>query len=339
MDKGSIKFHDKIYIRKLHPQELGYRSGKPGGGGRYFYVSKSCTSFFPPLSETIKNDHILLDIIPAQNDEVVLTKYVYHNDRLISQEGTRNEYRLYLNSKNDPQGDYFKPEDIVLIVKLYEGENLLYKLLRMKPTYKDYAKINSILSSVGSRYKSHAIVPLSKLTFVDLLRKITVGSKVIPEEIIQEAFKEPIRAPISEEDKEETTRLIRNRSFRDLVLYFYNYRCAVTGKDLLINYKNFNNLEAAHLIARSAGGGSNPSNGIALERNLHWAFDKGFFTVTFKDPDYYIEVHPDALKVSYLAKINGAKLIIPEDSRSRPNLESLKWHKKNVFGLFLRVEI
>ena len=94
-----------------------------------------------------------------------------------------------------------------------------------------------------------------------------------------------------------------------------------------------NNLEAAHLLARSAGGGSHPSNGIALERNMHWAFDRGFFTVT---KDYKIKVHPEAMRITYLKERHGTKMSLPEDKRTVPNGASLEWHNKNVFGLFLR---
>ena len=74
---------------------------------------------------------------------------------------------------------------------------------------------------------------------------------------------------------------------------------------------------------------------MALERNLHWAFDKGFFTVT---DEYKVEVHPEAMRVPYLSEKHGQTLVVPEDSRTRPNIESLKWHRENVFGLFLKTE-
>ena len=38
----------------------------------------------------------------------------YHNDSIVEPEtGTRNEFRLYLNSAIDPEGDFFQPNDIV----------------------------------------------------------------------------------------------------------------------------------------------------------------------------------------------------------------------------------
>jgi len=334
----SLKFDTSAYIHKLNAQELGYQNGEPGKAGRYFYISKSCASYFPPLSEVVLNDHVILDLIPPHTDEVVLTKYVYHNSKTATSEENekRDEFRIYLNSGNDPGRDYFKPDDIVVIVKIYEDEDFLYKVLHVKPDNDAYIQLGTLLDSFGERNKTHALVSLENITFLDGLRKIVVGKKIIPDEIIKESLEEPIyHEPVSPEQEDDTTRVLRSRSFRDLVLYFYGYRCAITGNMILINHKDLNNLEAAHLRARAAGGGSNPSNGMALERNLHWAFDKGFFTVT---DEYKVEVHPEAMRVPYLSEKHGQTLVVPEDSRTRPNIESLKWHRENVFGLFLKTE-
>ncbi len=328
----NVFFGEEAYVHLLNSQELGYRNNVPGKAGRYFYISKKLAGFFPPLSDIIVNDSIVLDVIPPNSDNIVLTKYVYHNDK-VAGEGTRDEFRLYLNSGNDSGRDYYKPADIVVIVKIISKDNFTYKILHYASGDRDYNRLNSLLA--GAK-KSHALIALKELTFLDDLRRIRLGKKIIPKEIIDEAMSEPVaHAPVTEEDKNDTTRIIRSRSFRDLVLYFYDYRCAVTEKNVFIDYKDLNNLEAAHIIARSAGGGSHPSNGMALERNLHWAFDKGFFTVT---DDYKIEVHPEAMKVPYLKSKNGLGILTPEDSRSKPNKDSLKWHRENVFGIFLRAE-
>lgn len=330
-------FEGVAYLRKLNAQELGYRSGRPGGAGRYFLVSKSAVGFFPPLSEIIVNDKVILDVIPPFSDDVVLTSYVYHNDS-VAADGTRNEYRLYLNTGNDLGRNYFMPDDIVVIVKILNTENnFTYKLIRYTSSDREYKKLDSLMNAAPlNPQKSHSLVALKELTFLDALRRIHIGKKIIPQEIIDEAFKQPVEHVfVIEEDKNDATRIIRSRSFRDLIMYFYEDRCAITGKDLLIDYRFFSNLEAAHIHARAAGGGSHPSNGIVLERNLHWAFDKGFFTLTI---DYRVEVHPEAMRIPYLQSKNGQKVFLPQDDRSKPNKDSIQWHRDNVFGLFLRAE-
>jgi predicted restriction endonuclease len=44
------------------------------------------------------------------------------------------------------------------------------------------------------------------------------------------------------------------------------------------------------------------------------------------------------MKIPYLKEQHGKEILIPEDSRSKPNKDSLKWHRENVFGIFLRSE-
>ena len=323
-------FDDKVYIHKLNANELGYRGGVQRGAGRFIYISKQSASvFFPPLSETTLNDHVFLNIIPPNSEDVVLTNYVYHNSRFSSGAGgeTRDEYRLYLNSKNDPQGSFYKPEAISIFLKVRVGDDTLYKILYLPTEHRSYSDVLSILKD-----QTHLIIELSKLTFLDELRKIAIGKKVIPEEILEESLKEQVSHELIGE--EEETRIMRSRSFRDLVLWFYNYHCAITGKKVFIEYGEYNNLEAAHIKARSHGGGSHPSNGMALERNLHWAFDKGFFTVT---EDLKVQVHSEVADIPYLKEKDGAKLILPDDLRTRPDRDSLKWHRENVYGVFTNV--
>src|SRR3989338_5879131 len=335
-------FADIAYIHKLNANELGYRVGKPGGAGRVFLIAKSCVGYFPPLSEIVLNDHILLDIIPPFTDQIILTKYVYHNSKYATSDKNedRDEYRIYLNTENDPKSDYYKPDGIVVFVKIISQQpenNFTYKILHYPTSSTECEKLEGLLSTIDTRRGTHALIPMKELTFLNKLRKITFGKKIIPKEIIEESFQEPVEhAPVTEEDRYDTTRIIRSRSFRDLTLYFYEDKCAITGKKLVIKYKDFKNLEAAHIFARAAGGGSHPSNGMALERNLHWAFDKGFFTLT---ENYEVEVHPNAMYIPYLKDKHGQKISIPQDIRSHPNKDSIKWHRDKVFGLFLRTEV
>ena len=335
-------FAEVAYVHKLNANELGFRGGQPHGAGRFFLVAKSCIGYFPPLSEVVLNDHVLLGVIPPFTNEIVLTKYVYHNSKYatLDKDEDRDEYRIYLNSANDPERAYYKPEEIVVFIKIVppdSPESITYKLLCYESTDRGYSRIHSLLRLTDPKNGTHALISIKELTFLDELRKISFGKKIIPKEIIEEAFQEPIQhAPVSEEDRYAATRVIRSRSFRDLILYFYEDRCAITNKEMVIEHNEFKNLEAAHILARAAGGGNHPSNGLALERNLHWAFDKGFFTLT---KDLRVDVHPNAQKIPYLSSKHGSKIFLPQDSRSRPNQDSILWHRKNVFGMFMHGDI
>lgn len=327
----------KAYVKKLYSQELGYRRGEPGMAGRYFFVSKKYTGYFPPLSEIIKNDFAIIKVIPPDADKIVLTKFVYHNSKISENKpGGRDEYRIYMNSDIDPNGDYYKESDIVVIYKNVANENeILYKIYHFAALEMSdqYIRLGELLQkySDGSG-GSHALVPVSELPFIRPQYLRIPEEKVIPQLVVEEALKTPFELiPEDQMKKEfEFTRFTREGSFRDLVLYFYEYKCAVT--ETFINYKDLYNLEAAHIIPDSHRGPAHPRNGIALSRDMHWSFDKGFFTI---NDDFAIVVHDKVRSVPVLSMLNGKKIFLPSDQRAWPSTLSLKYHRENIFGIFM----
>ena len=77
------------------------------------------------------------------------SKYVYHNSKYAtsSEKETRDEHRIYFNSKNDTGGTYYKPDDIILFVKIHNEneQNIIYKVLYLKSSSGEYKKVSSIL--------------------------------------------------------------------------------------------------------------------------------------------------------------------------------------------------
>ena len=116
----------------------------------------------------------------------------------------------------------------------------------------------------------------------------------------------------------------------------YGYKCAVTGR--VIRYKEGNidlfNLEAAHIKPRAHEGTFLPCNGIALSRDMHFAFDKGFFTIS----DDYTIVVSEKIKDSWLYKeYNGHKIFIPVEPFFRPQPKFLQHHREKVFNTFKQI--
>jgi hypothetical protein len=77
-----MKQQFEVYIKKLTPQELGYRKGRLMTGG-YFYISKSAVgNFFKELDKYVLNDDLRLDFNdPLEPDGIIQATYVYHNDK------------------------------------------------------------------------------------------------------------------------------------------------------------------------------------------------------------------------------------------------------------------
>lgn len=126
-----------------------------------------------------------------------------------------------------------------------------------------------------------------------------------------------------------TSRVVRDRVFRTVILRAYGERCAVTGLKL-INGGGRAEVAAAHIRPVEANGPDVISNGLALSGTAHWMFDRGLITVT------------DDLKIVISRQVNdraGAKSLInntgrligPLTTRDRPHPAFLRWHRENCF--------
>lgn len=319
------------YLKKCGYQELGSvgADGKPHRG-RYLLTSmnKDILKLFPPLTTIQLNDSALLPIISLRSNKKVYCNFVYHNDKFHGSKAAhpRNEYRLYLNKGIEENKLLFNTDDIVIIRKgKYEEENIgeqdIYYLDLIKPIEMPslYNRLNEIIiqSSIHGGYG------LFEGTIQEFEEKVSHIENQV--DII-------IDKSVTEKIEHETTvsSLFSASSFRDFVMVGYKNLCAITGS--VIRSANYINLEAAHIKPQSHGGLFLPNNGIALSRDLHWAFDKGFFTL---DDSYKIIVHND-IDSEFLKSFNGKKIRIPDDDFFKPDLKNIQYHRENVYGLFVR---
>lgn len=91
-------------------------------------------------------------------------------------------------------------------------------------------------------------------------------------------------------NKKRSTML--QNDFRKNVLKNYNYKCAISGKPIIIERGYLDKLyvlEAAHIIPYSEGGSFAETNGIALTPELHKLFDLNLFCFKYLD-DQTLEV-------------------------------------------------
>jgi putative restriction endonuclease len=117
-------------------------------------------------------------------------------------------------------------------------------------------------------------------------------------------------------------RRIHQQAFRERVISAYRSQCACC------RLKHEPLLDAAHIIPDSDPDGEpRVSNGIALCKLHHAAFDKYFISVT---PDYVVEIRPDVLTETDgpmlkhgLQGMHGLRLQLPVDSTKRPDRELL----------------
>ena len=124
---------------------------------------------------------------------------------------------------------------------------------------------------------------------------------------------------------------IRDQGFRRAVVTAYLHRCALCG----IRVRTLNGhtaVAAAHIVPWSETQDDRPANGMALCRMCHWVFDEGLVKLS---SDYEIFASrelttPDNLP-GYLTNFEGRGILGPSRKPFWPDVESLRWHRENVF--------
>ena len=116
--------------------------------GQMFYISKQAASFFPPLSASVNNDSVILEFNVEYRDYPVYATLVYHNDKYNREQGTRDEYRIYLNRDLAPDDFWFKPDDIIVFERTDEN---VYNLKRYRQGNEEFEKLNNLISKSSMR--------------------------------------------------------------------------------------------------------------------------------------------------------------------------------------------
>lgn len=142
------------------------------------------------------------------------------------------------------------------------------------------------------------------------------------------------QAPMEFEQSRErvdviTSRVVRDRVFRQIVLRAYDQRCAITGLRL-INGGGRAEVAAAHIRPVEANGPDIVSNGLALSGTAHWMFDRGLIGL---GDDLEILVSRQANdQDSIRAFINRTgRAHKPQRTLDRPHPHFLQWHREHCF--------
>jgi putative restriction endonuclease len=124
---------------------------------------------------------------------------------------------------------------------------------------------------------------------------------------------------------------VRNAFFRKAVVHIYDYKCAFCRLKVMRTLTQ-NIVDGSHIKPFSLFYDNQIDNGISLCKNHHWAFDQGWFAI---DDDYRIIVASDLEEESPNAKpmkdFHSETILLPTSEQYLPRLESLQWHRLNVF--------
>ncbi|HEY0114755.1 MAG TPA: HNH endonuclease [Allosphingosinicella sp.] len=126
-----------------------------------------------------------------------------------------------------------------------------------------------------------------------------------------------------------TSRPVRDRVFRRIVLEAYDCRCAITGLKF-INGGGRAEVEAAHIKPVEHNGPDDIRNGIALSGTAHWMFDRGLISLS---DDLEVLVSRQVNDVEGVWKLVNEKrrAAVPANPAHRPHSSYLSWHRERCF--------
>ena len=304
------------YIHKLTKYET-----SPEKRGKLIYVSKK-NAVLPYLSSTTLNDTLMISILPLYLNDPIWTyrPYTYNNGSQLNV-NTRDEYRIYINNSLDNNNSFLNLDDIIVLVRNEESDTKYYLDCINQLNKDEYTHLESILqcNSIGGQhanFEGNIVFIDEKISKYQEESQIEIDSDIL-DNIPQDMYDTIIKS---------------QSAFRDFVLVGYDHTCAIKGS--VIKYNNLNNLEAAHIIPKANGGSYNPKNGICMSREMHWAYDNGFFKIEGDNGIYHIVVHPE-INSPELIQYNNQRLHVPSSNAFLPKQEFLDYHNNIIYGKFL----
>jgi hypothetical protein len=346
-----------MYLVKITgSQELGWKDGEAGNRGPYLLITKQWIEHLPPLSSTVFNDSAPITL--HFGGRTALIPYVWHNAKYAEEERRRrgitrehDEHRIYIAGLAENSISLPHPEDAVVLKPTSDaGLRDSFDAWIIRKGTPAHAAILATRNTPGNYWilddsagASLGLVPQrSRVTSVTTPAEAAPAEppiqppSVAPPEIAAPAEDEAVPTitddvfeRLSLAEDEALSSRTSDETFRFLVLNAYQMRCAFTSRVIRLG-DGFVNLEAAHIKPKSHRGLNLTCNGIALCRDLHWAFDKGAFTLT---EDLRAEVHPD-VKDEFLRSIHGKQAFRPTAPYNLPRREFIEHHQQRVFGLF-----
>lgn len=182
-----------------------------------------------------------------------------------------------------------------------------------------------------------AVRPISSSDFYRIVAMgLDENTPLLPrvDEAISPSGFEEEQAPFQIEESRDrvsyvSSRIVRKRVFRRIVLRAYDERCAISGLKL-INGGGRAEVDAAHIRPVEANGPDIVSNGIALSGTAHWMFDRGLISLS-DDLEVLVSRHvndPDSVR-AFINKTGRA--LSPQRTFERPHPHFLQWHREQCF--------
>ena len=133
----------------------------------------------------------------------------------------------------------------------------------------------------------------------------------------------------AEDIKDQDKTFVRNAAFRRNVISLYEQHCALCRLKI-VSRDSQNIVDGSHIKPFSEFHDDRFDNGIALCKNHHWAFDRGWFSIS---DNYRIMVPIDRFheetpaNTRSLKDFDGEVILLPNQGNYNPRIDSLQWHR------------
>lgn len=185
-------------------------------------------------------------------------------------------------------------------------------------------------TAVSPKAIQFAVLPVADAIIDDVLERglaplLNAGAtedgltdRTLPSDLITRSVREVVRNVT-----------VREKAFRfKVVEEAYGGRCAFTGLRLTNGFGRAE-ADAAHIRSVASGGPDVVSNGLALSRTMHWAFDRGLVTVSDAGEIIVVERgFPDDLRRIFRPEM---RVLPPARTEQQPHPAFLSWHREHVF--------
>ena len=307
---------DHSVFKILANNDTGKAPGHQGG----IVIPKDIANFFPPLTFSATPD--------TPTVETILTAELFHENRYIETVLTRYQHQTWGGSRSPERRltanlgalrNKANAGDILVFEKnLIDPLQIRIRLLPAGAS-EHRAIVDLNLGSKNWGVSDPSLVPVSIDDY-----EAAIG-------IMEMATLSPFDGFAFDRTVVESRniRLARSAVFRIKVLNAYDRICAIS-REVLVAQKGNVNLDAAHIISIEKGGSDDPRNGLALSKDLHWAFDKGLIGVD--ENRQVLIANPFDLKVNQsLSRFRGLPIQEAKDKRDMAAGEAFAWHRQNIF--------
>lgn len=308
-------FETPVY-KLLARNDTGQAPGHQGG----IVIPADLEDYFPDVEGEISAANPTADVIviadlvvAGRYVDTVSTRYQYQ-----TWGGTRSPERR-LTGGLGPLRNVANPNDLVLFSRSSDDHQRMLITLVQEGT----AEYESILSATsGARWGVVQGLPEPTRN-----RDIRDAEAIIEETSsgdfsLYDDDRQTVESPVSKK--------ARDAAFRKKLMKAYNgARCMATG-ELSHEPGGLVNLDAAHIVSVKAGGSDDLRNGLLLSKDVHWAFDKGLFSVA---DDYTVLLSDFARRSEnneVVKRIDGQRLDFG-NALLRPHMDAIGWHREYVF--------